>query len=129
MWWTFTLAKKTSTTQREKALALWLNSTLGFLVLLANREETEGAWIDFKKPVLAALPTLDLDSLSPDQLNQLSDAYDELAHEELQPFPHMHTDKVRAGIDKAIAKTLHLLDFSILRTLLAQEPVVCLKRL
>ncbi|MEK9138272.1 MAG: hypothetical protein AAB393_14195 [Bacteroidota bacterium] len=129
MWWSVHLKKSGTRHQREKVLSLWLNSTLGLLTLFANREETEGAWVKFKKPVLGALPTIDLDRLSSDQLKQLSDAYDELAHQELQPFPHMHTDEVRAAIDKAIAKALHLPDFSILRTLLAQEPVVCLKRL
>jgi hypothetical protein len=128
-WWTFSFNKTKNVSQKERALSLWLNSTLGMIMLLANREETRGAWVKFKKPVLAALPTLDLDSLSPEQLKQLSDAYDELAHRELQPFPEMATDTVRAAIDKAIAKALHLPDFSILRTLLAQEPVVCLKRL
>lgn len=129
VWWTFRLKGSRTVHAREKALVLWLNSSLGFVIQLASREETRGAWIDFKKPVLAALPTIDLDSLSSDQLNQLSDAYDDLAHQELQPFPLMHTDKVRAAIDKAVAKSLHLPDFSILRTLLAQEPVVCLRRL
>lgn len=129
MWWSIHLNKQGPRYQREKALSIWLNSTLGVLILFASREETEGAWVKFKKPVLAALPTIDLDSLSDDQMGQLSDAYDELAYQELQPFPKMATDPVRAEIDKAIAKVLRLPDFSILRTLLAQEPVVCLKRL
>ena len=41
----------------------------------------------------------------------------------------MDDDNVRAEIDKAIAKTLGLHDFSILRKLLAKEPVVCLKHM
>ncbi len=129
MWWTFSVKKTSATQRREKALSLWLNSTPGLLILLANREETRGAWIDFKKPVLAYLPTLNLDVLTSDQLGQLSDAYDDVSTQTLQPFPFMATDEVRASINAAIAKILHLPDFSILRTLLAQEPVVCLKRL
>lgn len=129
MWWTFALRQKKSVDQREKTLCMWMNSTLGLLTLLANREETEGAWIDFKKPVLASLPTLNLDSLTADQLRQLSDAYDNVSTQTLQPFPQMATDEVRASIDAAIAKILHLPDFSILRMLLAQESVVCLNRL
>jgi len=106
-----------------------LSSTLGFLILLANREETEGAWIDFKKPVLADLPVLNVLALSGDQLLALTTCYDETARESLQPFPQMANDRVRAQIDAAVAKAFKLPDFSILRTLLAHEPVVCLNRL
>ena len=62
----------------EKALVLWFNSTVASLMLLANRQETRGAWIQFKKPVLADLPVLDLSSLSAEQLGILAAAYDRL---------------------------------------------------
>jgi hypothetical protein len=129
MWWPVSLREPLRSEEIEKALALWLNSTLGLLLVLANRQETRGAWIDFKKPVLEKLPVLDLGSLSVAQLAQLAAAYDEVCREELRPFPEMNSDPVRARIDAAIAQALDLPDFSILRRLLAQEPVVCLKRL
>jgi hypothetical protein len=47
----------------------------------------------------------------------------------LKTFPEMDVDEVRARIDAAIGQALGLLDFSIFRRLLAQEPVVCLRRL
>jgi hypothetical protein len=114
---------------REKALALWLNSTLGLVGLLSRRLETQGAWVCFKKPVLASMPVVDLDRLSDPRLKSLSQAYDALAEKPLGPFPQMHEDPVRAAIDQAVRKVLRLPDLSILRTLLAQEPVICLKRL
>jgi len=126
-WWTCAL--KNRNPQIEKALALWTNSTLGVLIQLANRVETEGAWVKFKKPTWLALPVLDVRRLSPAQLDALATAYDRLATMELQPFPHMATDPARAAIDAALAEALHLPDFSVLRRLLAQEPVVCLQRL
>ncbi len=134
MWWTFAFkengrARTLCRADCEKALTLWLNSTLGVLLLLANREETEGAWVKFKKPVLANQPVLDVRALSPEQQNALAAAYDDVANDALQPFPMMNNDTVRATIDGAIAKALGLPDFSVLRTLLAQEPVVCLRRL
>jgi len=113
----------------EKSLAIWLNSTIGILLILANRQETEGAWMKFKKPILKALPVLDLGGLSAGQLEELAAAYDEVCREELRPFPEMAEDPVRAKIDAAVAQALNLPDFSILRRLLAQEPVVCLRRL
>jgi hypothetical protein len=130
MWWTFNIDTSSLVTEiYEKALALWLNSTLGILMLLANREETRGAWVDFKKPVLNQLPVLDVRALTPQQLQALRAAYDNLSGQALQPFPHMDEDAVRKAMDAALAQALGLPDFSILRTLLAQEPVVCLRRL
>ncbi len=129
MWWTFAFEKKPSAQRSEKALVLWINSTLGLLLLLANRVETEGAWIDFKKPILAALPVLNVNELSAEQLKALAAAYDKLCREQLKPLPEMADDPVRAEMDKAIASALHLPDVSILRALLAKEPVICLQAL
>jgi hypothetical protein len=129
VWWTFSFKKGLATNQREKVLVLWLNSTLGLIQLFANREETRGAWVDFKKPTLFALPVLDLRALSAEQLKQLAAAYDRVAEKELAPIPQMATDAVRAEIDASIAHALHLPDFAVLRAMLAKEPVVCMKRL
>ncbi len=129
VWWTFSFKKGIASNQREKVLALWLNSTLGMLMLLANREETRGAWVDFKKPILAALPVLDLQALSSEQLKELASAYDRLCDKELKPISEMGTDDVRAEIDASIAKVLKLPDVSVLRQMLGREPVVCMKRL
>jgi len=113
-------------TSAEKALVLWLNSTLGLLILIASREETQGAWVQFKKPILESMSVLDLRKISRKQLSFLADHYDSLAKETLLPLPDMSTDPVRGRIDAAISKCLALPDFHILRELLAQEPVVSL---
>lgn len=128
VWWSFT-PKREISEAAEKVLIIWLNSTLGLLILLANRDETHGPWIDFKKPSLYALPVLDVLRLAPTQTASLAAVYDELCNAPLQPFPVMASDAVRAQIDAAIAQALDLPDFSVLRELLAQEPVVCLRQL
>ncbi|MBM4284283.1 MAG: hypothetical protein FJ128_03390 [Deltaproteobacteria bacterium] len=129
VWWPLTLKEKFSQELYEKALVVWFNSSLNLILLLAIRQETRGAWVQFKKPVLAGLPVLDLSSLSEDQSNILSTAYDEFSDRPLLTFPEMDRDPVRARIDAAVAEALGLPDFSILREMLAREPVVCLKRL
>ncbi|MCX5888158.1 MAG: hypothetical protein NTY36_01735 [Deltaproteobacteria bacterium] len=129
MWWPVSFKEPFRSEEIEKALALWLNSTMGLLLVLANRQETRGAWIDFKKPVLEALPVLDLGGLNAGQLGQLAGAYDEVCREELRPFPEMAKDPVRARIDAAVEQALGLPDVSVLRVMLAREPVVCLKRI
>jgi hypothetical protein len=45
VWWPLTCDSMNA----AKALVLWLNSTLGFLMLMGVRAETEGPWVHFKK--------------------------------------------------------------------------------
>ena len=83
----------------------------------------------FKKPTLATLPVLDVTGISKEQKQSLAFAYDQVCNQSLLPFPQMAQDPTRKAIDDAVAQALGLPDFSILRELLAQEPVVCLKPL
>lgn len=124
VWWPF--AFEDAEPRAEKAVTLWLNSTLGLLVMLASREETRGAWVGFKKPVLREMPVLDVRTLSDAQLTALGDAYNQLCGETMLPFPEMAQDRVRAEIDAEIAEALGIPRFDALRELLAREPVVCL---
>lgn len=109
----------------DKILALWLNSSLGLLSLIASRVDTEGAWVELKKPTLEALLVIDPNKLSTDAPTALCAAYDELAKQEIQALPQMAEDVVREKIDAAIAKALGLKDdLSLLRKLLAAEPII-----
>lgn len=127
VWWPLALWENEEET--EKVLVLWLNSTLGLLILLAHREETQGAWVDFKKPVLTELSVLDIHALKKEQRRSLARAYDKLSKDLILPFPHMAHDPTRQKIDEAITKTLGLPELTVLREMLAREPVVCLKPL
>ena len=129
-WWP--LKMKTSSEMEEhteKALTLWLNSSLGIVMMLANRVETRGAWMKFKKPTLASMPILDFMSISHDQLTYLSTLYDEVSELPLQQFPMIAVDEVRKRIDDGIAHALSLPDCSVIRELLAKEPIISLNRL
>jgi len=125
VWWPFALNKDDQ--KAEKALVLWLNSTLGLLILLAHREETQGAWMKFKKPVLSELPVLDIRALPSRKRSSLANAYDRLSNDLILPFPHMAHDPTRQKIDDVIARTLELPAFTGLREMLVREPVVCLQ--
>ncbi|MDM8518714.1 hypothetical protein QUF64_01600 [Anaerolineales bacterium HSG6] len=135
MWWEFSchadlISKKNLIADEvEKTLALWFNSSLGLLSLLAHRQETQGAWVAFKKPTLTNLPVLDVTNLTADQRSWFAFTYDEIAHLPLFPFPEMHLDPIRSEIDHQVAALLGLPDFDHLRDLLAHEPVVGLQRL
>ncbi|MBI2846244.1 MAG: hypothetical protein HYX82_00020 [Chloroflexi bacterium] len=127
VWWPLRMQEQND--DYEKTLVLWLNSTLGLLILLSYREETQGAWVKFKKPTLSEMPVLDVRSLTPTQTESLVKAYNTLSTQPLLPFPDMANDPVRQAIDAAISEALGLPNLSVLRNLLAQEPVVCLKAL
>lgn len=129
VWWPLRLKSRLATVTRKKALTLWLNSTFGVLVYCALRLETQGPWCKFKKPSLEAMPVLDLTTLDGALLRKLAKAFDEACDRTVGPFGQMASDPVRAEIDAAVCKALHLPDISILRTLLAQEPILSLTRL
>jgi hypothetical protein len=129
MWWPISLGEQFSSDSFEKCLSFWLNSTLGLILLLANRQETRGAWVDFKKPVLSEAPVLDLRTIPANAMKTLAAAYDAVCNQGLRPFAEMGTDPVRERIDTAFAQALGLPDISVLRVMLAREPVVCLHRI
>ena len=140
VWWPFAI-QGLATLERQsqvpsnvdsrlyKALAIWLNSTLGLVILLTHREDTEGAWVQFKKPLLARMPVLDVLSISNSQLDALAQGYDRLCQQDLRPFQNMNDDPVRSEIDQVVSNTCGLPDVTPLRNMLAREPIMCLNPL
>lgn len=128
VWWPFKAGASVSEAA-EKALVLWLNSTLGLLSLLVVRDETEGAWIDFKKPTLAALPVLDVVSLPTASVEAMAAVYDAVCSDTLLPLSQMADDPIRQRIDDVTGSVLDCDGLGVVRELLGQEPVVCLKPL
>lgn len=129
VWWSLALKAELQEPSFEKAMTLWFNSSIGLLLLLIYRLETEGAWVKLKKPLLQALPALDLQQLTSEQISLMASTYDRLCEQPLQPFPRMGSDPIRAEIDACIAEALYTADFSLIRNMLAKEPVVCLRKL
>jgi hypothetical protein len=126
VWWSFVFhhQKDAKILDAEKALVLWLNSTIGILILLGQREETEGAWVKFKKPSLLSMPVLDLWNLPSAALSKLAAAYDQLADKSLLTLGEIDCDTTRRAIDESLGEVLGLPDLSILREMLAREPIV-----
>lgn len=127
VWWPFRLHEDDE--YLEKALVLWLNCTLGLIMAMSHRVPTEGAWVQFKKPVLEMMPVLDMWRLSEHQIMQLADAFDAVADEVFLPLPQMANDEVRAVIDQSISDVLDLPPLDQLRQILAREPVISLQQL
>jgi hypothetical protein len=126
VWWSFVFhqQKDAKISDAEKALVLWLNSTPGILILLGQREETEGPWVKFKKPSLFSMPVLDPWNLPTGGLGKLAAAYDHVAENSLLTLAEIDCDATRRAIDESLGEVLGLPDLSILRQLLAREPIV-----
>ena len=125
MWWPI----RVQNILIEKALAVWLNSSLGLLTLMTVRNTTRGSWVQFKKADLQRLPVLNMRLLLPSQLQALSDLFDEIAEDEFECLPAMVHCPARRALDDGISKILGLPDLAKLRDLLASEPVVSNRRL
>lgn len=113
----------------EKALVIWMNSSLGLLTVLAERTSTEGAWVSMKKEDVVSLPVVDVRSLSDNQLNRLAQLFDDLSELEFQRLPNMVDCPARRALDDGLSEILDLPNLKNLRHLLASEPVVSNRRL
>jgi hypothetical protein len=115
---------KEANEEAEKALVLWINSTVGIMPVFGHRVPTRGPWVDFKKPVLAALPVLDVRALNLRQLSMMATLYDRVSEQELGTLQLMDADETRLAINSGISQILGLPSLAPLRTLLGQEPIV-----
>lgn len=125
VWWEIAVGD----VPREKALAVWLNSSLGLLTLLAQRTTTEGSWVAMKKADLEELPVLDVRALDDASIGALAALFDEIAEAEFARLPDMGACYARGRLDEGLAHILGLPDARPLRELLATEPVVSNRRL
>ena len=113
----------------EKALTVWMNSSLGLLSFLARRTSTEGGWVAMKKADLETLPVLDLRALSTSQHQRLSNLFDRLVASDFERLPAMSQCPARKALDDGLSSVLGLPSLETLRALLATEPVVSDTRL
>ena len=125
MWWPI----RVEGPGMERAITVWLNSSLGLLTLLMIRNTTQGSWVQFKKADLEKLPVLDMRQLSSSQLQAMSKLFDEISTLEFERLPAMAHCPARRALDDGISKILGLPDLAKLRDLLASEPVVSNRRL
>ena len=127
--WTF----KSSSVDRitlEKAICVYLNSTIGVLALLGGRTNKIPSYPHFSQDDLRNLPVPDFAALGGDAAAQLAAAYDAHANDILLPLPQMDADPVRRALDDAVAAALGLDDelAATIRRQLAAEPSVTGRR-
>ena len=106
----------------QKALVLWLNSSLCVLAFFSRRVTTEGAFVQMKQPAWGSMPVLDVQGLKQEQLTTLAHTYDEIASRSLSPLAQLDADPVRISIDDTLCTVLELPSLAPVRALLAREP-------
>ena len=121
VWWPIKLDDELA-----KILAVWMNSTFGFLLLLSIAEVTRGPWVDFKKEHLWRMPILDINKLGRKAKNTLLNLYDKISNKNFKPLPREFAEPhTRKTIDEQICKTLNLkLNLNTLYKLLSKEPML-----
>lgn len=124
VWWVFKFRDTSDSISKSKALLMWLNSTLGLLMIVGHRSETEGAFVDFKKPVLEGMPVLDVEALPNRVVRVLAESFDGVAGRSLHPFPQLEGDPVRIAVDIALGRAIGLPDLHAFRSMLAREPIL-----
>ena len=87
---------------REKAHALWANSTLGcFLYWWHSSKQQSGRGLMPKRQA-ATMPTLDVDALSGDQVAQANAIFDDLKTRPMRPLNEAAEDEVRQELDRRL---------------------------
>ena len=110
----------------EKALCVFLNSSIGIMSLLGDRTNKKPTYPNLSLDDLRKLVVPDFANLSEDVVRRLSVTYDALAEETLLPLPQMSLDPVRRDLDSVVCATLRL-DIELvarIRSQLAAEPSV-----
>ena len=102
--------KKRESIEKYKALCVWLNSTFGLLLVIANREETGGAFVSLKMSHWRLQNILNIDKLKKAQVKKLSEIFDDFHTKEMQRLPQQYNlqaiDPVRLAFDKEILDAL-----------------------
>jgi hypothetical protein len=127
VWWPVKLDDNVA-----KILALWMNSTFGFLLLLSIAEVTRGPWVDFKKEYLWEMPVLDVNKLGQKEKSALLELYNKqldgkkISELRFKALPQEFAEpSARKIIDEEICKILGLeLKLETLYKMLSKEPML-----
>ena len=105
---------------------MFLNSTLGVLALLGERDNRVPSYPSFSLDTLRSLPVPDFSNLGKAERKLLNSRFDEESRKALLPFPQMHEAPVRQRIDDAVTSALGLDHewVAAIRRELAREPSI-----
>ena len=114
----------------EKALSLFLNSSVGVLAILGDRTNKKPSYPQLSMDDLRKLVVPDFAAIGESAVRRLALAYDALCKRVLLPLPQMDDDPVRRELDAAVCAALDIDPERVatIRRHLAAEPSVTGKR-
>ncbi|MHA1285489.1 MAG: N-6 DNA methylase [Promethearchaeota archaeon] len=89
----YSIKLKNENELKLKALCIWFNTTFGILSIIADRQETEGAWINLKLTQWKLIPVLNVNEINDDVLNQLTLIYERFRNIDLGRIPDQYNEK------------------------------------
>ena len=114
----------------EKALCVYLNSSIGILAMLGNRSNKIPSYPQFSMDDLNKLVVPNFPKLQKRAITALARVYDNLKNSTVKPMPEMESCDTRKALDKAICTALKV-DAELvanIRAHLVAEPSVTGKR-
>ena len=114
----------------EKAICVYLNSTIGVLAMLGDRSIKVPSYSQFSMDDLRRIPVPDFATMDKAQLGELAAAYDEHCESVLLPLPRMNECQTRQALDAAVIAALGI-DAEIVATIrreLVREPSITGRR-
>ena len=96
----------------EKAMSLWLNSTLGIIGAISVAAPNILARPNFSLDAIRRIPVPDLDE---SQTNGLARAFDKNCDKVLLSLTEIDKDEIRENLDKAVSDTLGVSEDELMR--------------
>lgn len=94
------LSVKLSNPRKEKAMALWGNTSLGLLLYWWHANKQQSGRGNIVKTALISLPVLNVDELNNAQLEAAELVFNDLKAKPLKPFNEIASDETRKELDK-----------------------------
>jgi hypothetical protein len=122
-----------ATTEQEKTLVAWGNTTLGLLLHWYHANKQQAGRGNIGRTALADLPVLDVTKLTAKQLKAAAKIFDDLKADHLLPFHELDKDPARKKLDERFAVEVLGMPIAsvepggpidLLRMKLAQEPSI-----
>ena len=125
MWPTFQM----QTPEQEKALCVWLNSTLGMAIYWLESDRGQDGRGGTTVTAIPSIPALDIPKLTPTQIAAAA-VFDDLCAKPMLPANESWRDPVRQDLDRRLLTEVLALDaaaveqLSLLRLQWCKEPTV-----
>ena len=110
----------------EKAICVYLNSTIGVLAMLGDRSNKKPTYPQFSMDDLRRIPVPDFDKMDKRRLAGMASIYDELSDMAFLPLPQMNECQTRKALDESMVTMLGIDEelVAAVRRELTREPSI-----